>query len=103
MDIAWIQDRVRMNEYIYSIHAEIERKNDHLTTSTIEEACLNGEIIEQYPNDPRGKSCLILGYSAGVPIHIVCGEATSGWLIIITVYIPKEPKWLTPKQRRNGK
>ncbi|MDI3535336.1 MAG: hypothetical protein PWQ82_1701 [Thermosediminibacterales bacterium] len=34
---------------------------------------LNGEILENYKNDPRGESCLILGYSDGKPVHTVCG------------------------------
>ncbi|MBI1748047.1 MAG: DUF4258 domain-containing protein [Acidobacteria bacterium] len=31
----------------------------------IEEAIRNGVIIEDYPDDPRGPSCLILGRSGG--------------------------------------
>lgn len=34
---------------------------------------INGEIIEQYPNDYPFPSCLILGNSIkGDPLHIVC-------------------------------
>lgn len=67
--------------------------------SEIESAICNGEILEDYPEDPRGPSCLILGYSQKRPIHIVCGCTPTGWIRIITVYIPKPPKWENGRRR----
>jgi hypothetical protein len=58
----------------------------------------SGEIIEEYPNDQRGESCLILGYADETPIHIVCGWRGEK-VVIITVYIPKFPKFINPKTR----
>jgi len=52
--------------------------------------------------DPRGQSCLILGYSNNRPIHIVCGYTPIKWVRIITVYIPKLPKWINDKTRASG-
>lgn len=66
----------------------------------IEEAMINGEILEDYVNDPRGPSCLVLGYGReGYPIHLVCGQTPSKALRIITVYIPTPPRWIDPKTR----
>ncbi len=73
-----------------------------ITITDLETAIRNGEIIENYPNDPRGPSCLILGFSKDQAIHIVCGTAHKKWIRIITVYIPKLPKWADPKTRSNG-
>lgn len=56
-----------------SFHAEKERYAEDITIHDLETAILNGEILEEYSNDPRGPSCLILGYSKMKPIHIVCG------------------------------
>ncbi|MBU0512040.1 MAG: DUF4258 domain-containing protein [Chloroflexi bacterium] len=39
----------------------------------LETAIFNGEILEDYPDDPRGSSCLVSGYSRNQAIHIVCG------------------------------
>lgn len=51
------------------------------------------EIIENYPNDPRGHSCLILGFGIdNRPIHIVCAPKNE-YLAIITPYIPNEEEW----------
>ena len=60
------------------------------------------EVLEEYVHDSRGPSCLILGYSKGRPIHIVCGYTKTGWIRIITVYIPKAPKWIDEKTRAKG-
>jgi hypothetical protein len=65
-------------------------------------AILGGEILEAYPDDPRGASCLILGYSQNRPIHIVCGYTSTKWIRIVTVYIPKKPKWINERLRAKG-
>lgn len=93
LDIAWIQDKVIKEEYYFSRHGDLERKNDNLTISEVEEALKNGRIIEQYDDTGRGESCLAAGFTDnGKPIHIVCGEMDK-YLVIITVYIPTPPKF----------
>lgn len=73
--------------------------NDDLMISDVEEAILSGRILENYPEDKRGESCLVVGFSdSGVPIHIVCGEKDDK-VVIITVYIPRPPKFKTPYVR----
>ena len=52
-----------------------------------------GEIIEDYPDDPRGPSCLMLGYGGSRrPIHIVCAPQVE-YLAIITAYLPNPETW----------
>jgi hypothetical protein len=50
MDIDEIKTKVKNNEYIYTLHAETERKSDNLAFYQIEEAIITGEILEQYPD-----------------------------------------------------
>jgi len=71
-----------------------------ISIDDIESAILNGEILEEYPHDKRGESCLISGYSKKRAVHIVCGETSEQCLRIITVYLPKFPKWTDEKTRR---
>ncbi|MCS6902796.1 MAG: DUF4258 domain-containing protein [Candidatus Bipolaricaulota bacterium] len=99
LELGWIKERVRKNEYLYSFHADEERRNEGLRIAEVEEALLHGQILEDYPNDPRGPSCLVYGSSRGQPIHVVCGRNRSGWLVLITVYIPMMPKWKSPTER----
>lgn len=98
MTIEKIKEKIGKNEYDYTLHAEIERKADSLTFSQIEAAILEGEILEQYPDDGRGESCLLLGFSDNIPIHIVCGWRGTR-IVIITVYVPKSPKFIDPWTR----
>lgn len=98
MDLEEIKDKIRRDAYVYTSHADIERQADDLTLTQVEEALLKGEILEQYTDTGRGKSCLILGYSSDLPIHIVCGWRGEQ-VAIITVYIPGPPKFTDPRTR----
>lgn len=98
-----IKEKVRQNKYEISMHAEKERYAEDINIPDIESAIDTGEVLEYYLNDPRGESCLILGYTRNCPIHIVCGYTPAGWLRIITVYMPKPPKWLNERTRGKGR
>lgn len=98
MDIEEIQVRVRLNRYAYSLHAELERKTEELTFAQIEQAILNGSILEQYPDTGRGESCLVVGLADRVPIHVVCGWRGDR-IVLVTVYIPRPPKFSDPWTR----
>ena len=102
MKIEEIKEKVRRDKYEVSFHAEEERYAEDITISDLETAISNGEILEDYPDDPRGPSCLILGYSQNRPIHIVSGYTSTGWLRIITIYIPRLPKWIDERTRAKG-
>ena len=76
-----------------------------ITVEELEQALTNCEIIEEYPDDPRGASCLALGFYGQRPIHAVCAiEAQPEELFLITVYDPsKRPdKWTDNYRRRRG-
>ncbi len=57
------------------------------------------QILEQYPEDPRGECSLVSGFSGGRPVHVICGKTRQEKLFLITVYIPAEPKWKDPRTR----
>ena len=64
-----------------------------ITTSEIRSVIESGGVIEDYPEDARGHSCLILGYGDDDrPIHIVCAPKDD-YLAIITAYLPDEDEW----------
>jgi hypothetical protein len=99
MDMHWIVSRVKEGQYFFSQHADEERMNDNLLVSEIEESIISGSILESYENDPRGNSCLLVGFTQqGKPIHTVCGQSGET-LVLITVYIPTPPKFINPYER----
>ncbi|MBZ0109552.1 MAG: DUF4258 domain-containing protein [Candidatus Scalindua rubra] len=63
MDIRDIREKFDCSKYEASFHAEKERYAEDIKISDIENVISNCEIIEDYPDDPRCPSCLILGYS----------------------------------------
>jgi hypothetical protein len=95
----WIRERANKNEFQLTGHAHKERQEEVIKTKEIREALMKCEILENYPDDPRGPSCLALGYSGGRAFHVVCGRTKWDWLLIITVYIPRPPKWINERKR----
>ena len=64
-----------------------------ISTSEVRAVINNGEVIEDYPEDPRGHSCLVLGSGdESRPIHVVC-SAKDDFLAIITAYLPNPKEW----------
>ncbi len=54
---------------------------------------MQGEVIEDYPEDIRGHSCLLYGYGVDQrDIHVVCAPKED-FLAIITTYLPTDEKW----------
>ena len=98
MNIDQIKEKVRDNQYMYSYHAEIERKADKLTFAQIETALLNSRILEQYADTGREESCLVVGFAEEIPIHAVCGWRGEK-IVLITVYVPRPPKFVDPWTR----
>lgn len=98
MDISFIREKIRSKEYDLSSHVHRERQEEQITIAEIEQALLVGDIIEKYPNDPRGGSCLVAAKVENKPLHIVCGKRDSR-LLIVTVYRPKPPTWKNYKER----
>ena len=104
MDISWIRHKIKSGDYELSGHADEEREAEKITLVDIEQAVFSGELIEDYPKDPRGPSCLVLGYTTnGYPLHIVCGQTPLKGLRIITVYTPSLPKWIDSRTRKSSR
>ena len=96
----WIREQVETKNYQLKVHA-LERASERgIDQISLREALLNGEVIEDYPHDRRGHSCLVYGKSQeGKDIHVVCGM-TDETLWVITVYEPDEIDWIDPRTRR---
>jgi hypothetical protein len=85
------------------MHAERERQLDMISIGELEEALSGCDIIEDYPDDPRGASCLVLGFCGDRPIHAVCTiKVDPEELLLITVYDPSAhpEKWMNNYSKR---
>jgi len=74
-----------------------------ISASEIHRVINSGELIEDYPEDARGHSCLILGYGDGERvIHVVCSPKED-YLAIITAYLPDREQWEDNLRKRKTK
>ena len=93
-----IVERVRAaaaKRRLYLPHAlrQMARPGRMITTEEVRTVIENGNLIEDYPDDPRGHSCLMLGFGdGGRPIHVVCAPKDE-YLAIITAYLPDAQGW----------
>lgn len=94
MDIEEIRNRIRNGRHVISFTHTEKLRRRRISLNTIEQAISQGEIIEDYTQDPRGPSCLIRGFTQeGRPIHVVCGNLEEDDLLIITEYEPDSTDW----------
>lgn len=78
----------------FSKHAVDQSIVRGILVREIREAIANGHIIEDYPDDKYGPSCLILGFTqAQRPLHVQCSYPSRPILKIITLYEPETDKW----------
>ena len=99
-----IQARVKERDYRFTLHAGGRMTERHISVEEVEEALLSSdaEVIEDYPEDPRSPSCLILGMAGdGRPLHIQCTYAPN--VAVITAYEPKSEEWIDWRIRKGGK
>ena len=92
--------RVRI---LYLPHAvkQMVRPDRLISPGEVERVVVEGDLIEDYPEDPRGHSCLLLGAPTGRPVHVVCPPRTE-YLAIITAYVPEPRQWSPDFRRRIG-
>ncbi len=80
-------------------HAQQEMVEEEISIDQVLQAIGRAEILEHYAEHRRGACCLLAGLTdAGRPLHVVCTTAQP-LLVLITVYEPKPPKWITPRTR----
>ena len=96
-----IREIIRRGEHGFTLHATSRAISEGIPLSDVEVATCASEaqVIEDYPDDPRGPSCLILGFSSGGdPLHIVCSHPPN--VAIISVYRPDPERWIDYRARR---
>jgi hypothetical protein len=99
--IEGICGEIRSDAFEYSQHAVDQSILRRIGVEELRQAITSGKVIEDYPNDKYGPSCLILGFtSAGRPVHVQCSYPSRPLVKIITVYQPDPSHWIDLRQRR---
>lgn len=95
---ALILERVRESakrRILFLPHAirQMARFDRLITPAEVRNVIDAGEVIEDYPDDSRGHSCLLLGRgNEARAIHVVCSPKAD-FLAIVTAYVPSEEEW----------
>ena len=95
-----IRKQLESGDYRLTIHALERCVERNISPEEIKDVILSGEIIENYPEDKYGPSCLIWGVTVeGRILHVQC-SLSPVW--IITSYDPtlKPSEWEEDFKRR---
>jgi hypothetical protein len=97
-----IREKFAHDQFELSQHALDQTIVRGILPSEIRQAIATGEVIEDYPLDKYGPSCLILGWTAdGRPLHVQCSYPSRDRVKVITTYEPDPIRWIEYRQRRS--
>ncbi len=96
-----IRRKIRIGQVEFSQHAADQSIIRGISMQDFRDAMERSEVIEDYPHDKYGPSCLILGFtSLQRPLHIHCSYPMRPIVKIITLYEPDTSRWIDFKVRR---
>ncbi len=96
-----IRTKIQAGPFEFSKHAVDQSILRQISVQELREAIASGEIIEDYPEDKYGPSCLVLGFTrAGRPLHIQSSYPSRPLVKIITLYEPDSAEWTDFRVRR---
>lgn len=92
-----ILERVRESaarKLLFLPHAlrQMSRPERMISVEDVRRVVTNGELIEDYPDDPRGHSCLLLATIGERRLHVCCAPK-GDYLAVITAYAPDPNQW----------
>jgi hypothetical protein len=97
--------KVYKKKVLFTTHAlnQMNLQERMISRHEVYEVIENGELIEDYPDDPRGHSCLIgKKTSEGRWVHVVCAPKEE-YLAIVTAYLPGKEEWTEDMKTRSRK
>lgn len=96
-----LRDKIGADQFEFSKHATDQSIKRNVSVSETKEAINGGEVIEDYPHDKYGPSCLVFGRtSTGRPLHVQCSYPSRPLVKIITLYEPNPTRWIDYRKRR---
>ena len=81
------EDRIK-----WTTHALARMRERKISSETIINTILSGEIIKQYQDDRPHPSCLIFNNDFAFPLHVVASTDDEN-IFIITTYLPTLDEW----------
>lgn len=86
----------------FSEHATDRSIRRDISVEEVREAIISGEVIEDYPEDRYGPSCIIFGRTKnGRPLHVQVSYPSRPIITIITIYEPDPSRWIDYRIRKS--
>jgi hypothetical protein len=99
--IEQLRQKVARGELEYSLHAVRQLVARNITPEEVAQTILAGEVIEDYPDDKYGPSCLVFGWtSKRRALHVQCTHPSRPRVKVITAYEPNPAEWGETLKRR---
>ncbi len=96
-----IRSKIQTGQFELTKHAVDQSIIRHINMRELREAIDSSVIIEDYPTDKYGPSCLLLGFTRmGRPLHVQCSYPARELVKIITLYEPDPSQWIDSRLRR---
>ena len=88
-----IQSAIQNSELSLTLHAQIQITARRIAIREIRQALFSveAEVIEDYPEDQRGPSCLVYGKAGDRVLHIHLSQPPG--IVVITAYEPDPARW----------
>ena len=103
LNINIIKQLIKNQKIRWTNHVMIRLLQRNITQNDVENALLNGEIIEEYEDSYPYPSCLVYGINLNDKVlHIVCGS-NGEELWIITAYYSDNIEWERDLKTRKEK
>ena len=99
--VAEIQEKFTNEQFEFSRHALDRTILRLISVQEIREAIRQAELLEDYPDDKYGPSCLLLGFTqGGRALHLQCSYPSRPLVKVITVYAPDSAEWIDFRVRK---
>lgn len=99
--VAGIREKIASGRSEFSEHATDQTILRAITVQEVRDAIATCELVEDYPDDKYGPSCLLLGFTASDrPLHIHRSYPSRPVIKVITLYEPDPLRWIDFRARR---
>ena len=103
IDFDDIRIHIQAGNYEISVHAFERMRRRGISLSDVENAIINGDLIEKDSDAKPFPKCIFWGFTLlkGESIHVVCSITSHSR--VVTVYFPDEDQWSRGRFRRRKK
>ena len=96
-----LRQKFALGRVEHSLHAVRQMVARAITVDEVAQTVLAGEVIEDYPDDKYGPSCLLFGRTAKQRVlHVQCTHPSRPLVKVITAYEPEPAEWDETLKRR---